>query len=217
MMAQRPAEPGMAGEGDADLLGYMSMSGDDPASARDAWAEFYRRHADYLYAVCFRAYGPLLGGEAGLDAQQMEHERTVGRLIEERDVARTKRLRLDDELTAERADRANLESRLGEERTAMRAAASVANKERDAARAVAAMMESTSEESDARVKRLEAQVAELSAELRRTQGLRAARITGTYAAVREDNHVDLVTVPSMDIRSAETTPPSAPRARRTAQ
>lgn len=56
----------MAGEGDADLLGYMSMDKDDPASARDAWAEFYRRHAEFLYAVCFRAYGALLGGEAGV-------------------------------------------------------------------------------------------------------------------------------------------------------
>ena len=66
MTAQRPADPGMAGESDADLLGYMSMSGEDPASARGAWAEFYRRHAEYLYAVCFRAYGPLVGGEPGV-------------------------------------------------------------------------------------------------------------------------------------------------------
>ena len=33
---------------------------------RSAWEEFYSRHATYLYAVCFRAYGCLLGGEPGV-------------------------------------------------------------------------------------------------------------------------------------------------------
>ena len=57
---------GLAEDSDADLLGYMSMAADDPAGAKAAWAEFYRRHVRYLYAVCLRAYGPLLGGEAGV-------------------------------------------------------------------------------------------------------------------------------------------------------
>jgi RNA polymerase sigma factor (sigma-70 family) len=44
----------------------MSMSGEDPSAARDAWAEFYGRHVDFLYAVCSHAYGRILGGEAGV-------------------------------------------------------------------------------------------------------------------------------------------------------
>jgi len=42
----------MGGEGDADLLALMSMKGEYPEHAREAWAEFYRRHAPYLYHVC---------------------------------------------------------------------------------------------------------------------------------------------------------------------
>jgi RNA polymerase sigma factor (sigma-70 family) len=45
----------------------MAMGGEDPAAARAAWAEFYGRHVDYLYAVCTRAYGQLLGGDAGVE------------------------------------------------------------------------------------------------------------------------------------------------------
>jgi len=63
--AARPARLELAGETDADLLGYMGMAREDPAGARAAWEEFYRRHRRYLHAVCLRAYGPLLGGEAG--------------------------------------------------------------------------------------------------------------------------------------------------------
>jgi len=55
-----------ARESDGDLLVYMSMAKDDPAASRSAWEEFYSRHATYLYAVCFRAYGCLLGGEPGV-------------------------------------------------------------------------------------------------------------------------------------------------------
>jgi len=58
-------EAELAGETDADLLVYMSMAGDDPAVARAAWDQLYRRHVGYLYGVCLRAYGPLLGGQAG--------------------------------------------------------------------------------------------------------------------------------------------------------
>ena len=56
----------MADETDADLLVYMSMAGDEPAAARAAWEVLYVRHVDYLYGVCLRAYGPLLGGDAGV-------------------------------------------------------------------------------------------------------------------------------------------------------
>ena len=48
------ARAGLAGETD-----------DDPAVARAAWAELYQRHVTYLYGVCLRAYGPVLGGPAG--------------------------------------------------------------------------------------------------------------------------------------------------------
>lgn len=61
----QPASAGPAGETDVDLLAYMSMASADANGARAAWAEFYNRHAGYLYAVCLRAYGPLLDGEAG--------------------------------------------------------------------------------------------------------------------------------------------------------
>jgi len=47
-------------------MGYMSMRDEDPATARDAWAEFYRRHAEYLYDVCYRAYSHILIGDAGV-------------------------------------------------------------------------------------------------------------------------------------------------------
>ena len=52
---------------DADLMDYMSMSDEDPSTAREAWSEFYRRHVDYLYGVCRHAYEPVLGGEAGVE------------------------------------------------------------------------------------------------------------------------------------------------------
>jgi len=51
---------------DVDLMGYMSMRDEDPATARDAWAEFYKRHAEYLYGVCYRAYSHILVGDAGV-------------------------------------------------------------------------------------------------------------------------------------------------------
>lgn len=53
-------------ENDAELLLFMSMENDDPAAAREAWAEFYERHAEYLQAVCWRAYADFLNGEAGV-------------------------------------------------------------------------------------------------------------------------------------------------------
>lgn len=62
----RSAPSELEGESDADLMAYMAMAGDDPSIAQSAWAELYRRHVGYLYAVCLRAYAELLGGEAGV-------------------------------------------------------------------------------------------------------------------------------------------------------
>lgn len=61
----RTSRPEWAGLTDSDLLARMGLRQEDPPSARAAWEEFYRRHAEYLLAVCLRAYGTLLGGEAG--------------------------------------------------------------------------------------------------------------------------------------------------------
>ncbi len=47
---------------DAELLYYMSLRDEDPAAAEGAWAEFYRRHVQYLYGVCYKAYGDLVWG-----------------------------------------------------------------------------------------------------------------------------------------------------------
>ena len=55
----------LSAESDAELLAYMAMASDDPAGARNAWETFYLRHVDYLYAVCLRAYGSVLGGPQG--------------------------------------------------------------------------------------------------------------------------------------------------------
>lgn len=66
MEGQTPSEVSFANETDVDLMGYMSMNDEDPSMARDAWAEFYKRHVDYLYGVCYRAYEHILGGDAGV-------------------------------------------------------------------------------------------------------------------------------------------------------
>ncbi len=60
-----PSRPGLDDQDDADLLVYMALAEEDPDLARAAWGAFYTRHARYLHAVCLRAFGPLLGGEAG--------------------------------------------------------------------------------------------------------------------------------------------------------
>ena len=55
----------LASATDAGLLACMATGGEGDLRARSAWEEFYRRHVEYLYRVCLRAYGDLLGGEAG--------------------------------------------------------------------------------------------------------------------------------------------------------
>ncbi len=62
----RGAGPELTNEGDADLLVYMGLADSDLVCARAAWDVFYRRHVEYLYRVCLRAYGDILGGEAGV-------------------------------------------------------------------------------------------------------------------------------------------------------
>lgn len=57
---------GYANDSDADLMVYMAMKDEDPVAARDAWGEFYARHAGYLQAVCQCAYGDILGGDTGV-------------------------------------------------------------------------------------------------------------------------------------------------------
>ena len=66
MEGQTHSEVNFASETDVDLMGYMSMNAEDPSTARDAWAEFYKRHVDYLYGVCYRAYEQILGGDSGV-------------------------------------------------------------------------------------------------------------------------------------------------------
>ena len=66
MEGQTRSEVNFANETDVDLMGYMSMNAEDPSTARDAWAEFYKRHVDYLYGVCHRAYEHILSGETGV-------------------------------------------------------------------------------------------------------------------------------------------------------
>jgi RNA polymerase sigma factor (sigma-70 family) len=50
-----------SGDNDEDLLVYMSLRGEDPAAAEEAWAEFYNRHIGYVFAQCKRAYVTALG------------------------------------------------------------------------------------------------------------------------------------------------------------
>lgn len=57
-------------ETDEDLLVYMTMRDDDPSAANEAWAEFYQRHADYLYKVCCRVSKGILAGSGPKDLVQ---------------------------------------------------------------------------------------------------------------------------------------------------
>lgn len=50
-------------ESETDLMSYMAMKDEDSDGAKLAWEEFYRRHVDYLYSVCYKAYLRILGSE----------------------------------------------------------------------------------------------------------------------------------------------------------
>jgi RNA polymerase sigma-70 factor, ECF subfamily len=52
--------PDLSADPDDDLLVFMTWKQDDPAVACEAWAEFYRRHAPYLFGVCYKAFGKTL-------------------------------------------------------------------------------------------------------------------------------------------------------------
>jgi len=53
-------------ENDAELLVFMSVSDDDPSAAREAWAELYERHAEFLHGICWHAYSDLLHGDVSV-------------------------------------------------------------------------------------------------------------------------------------------------------
>jgi RNA polymerase sigma factor (sigma-70 family) len=52
MPAERSQQIDMETESDEDLLIYMSLEQDDHETARKAWAEFYRRHVEYVHGQC---------------------------------------------------------------------------------------------------------------------------------------------------------------------
>ncbi len=54
------------GADDAELLARMARADADELRARQAWGEFYSRHAGYLRAVGMRAYAQMLGGPDGV-------------------------------------------------------------------------------------------------------------------------------------------------------
>jgi RNA polymerase sigma factor (sigma-70 family) len=64
--AAKAPEADFSKETDADLLTMISWRPDDESAARDAWAEFYRRHFKFLSVVCLRAYSHQLGS-AGVE------------------------------------------------------------------------------------------------------------------------------------------------------
>jgi RNA polymerase sigma factor (sigma-70 family) len=51
-------------DSDYDLFGYMAMKDDDPVSAQAAWAEFYCRHAGYIFGALTKAHGEYLEEES---------------------------------------------------------------------------------------------------------------------------------------------------------
>jgi RNA polymerase sigma factor (sigma-70 family) len=54
------SRPDLSAESDDDLLVFITWKNDDPAAACEAWAELYRRHVNYLFGVCYIAFGKTL-------------------------------------------------------------------------------------------------------------------------------------------------------------
>jgi RNA polymerase sigma factor (sigma-70 family) len=52
-------QPNLSGETDSALLVTIGRKLGEPAVIREAWAELYRRHAEYLFRVCRRVASPL--------------------------------------------------------------------------------------------------------------------------------------------------------------
>jgi RNA polymerase sigma factor (sigma-70 family) len=57
---------GFTTDSDYDLLEMMTWRQTDPTASREAWAEFYQRHAKYLFSVC-RKFAYNLGGDAAAE------------------------------------------------------------------------------------------------------------------------------------------------------
>jgi RNA polymerase sigma factor (sigma-70 family) len=91
----------LSSDSDYDLLEIMTWKDSDPEPAREAWAEFYRRHVKYLYSACFR-YTKGLGG--GQEAEDLTTE--TFRLVYERGAKTFRRPESDDPEYARRRIRA---------------------------------------------------------------------------------------------------------------
>lgn len=62
MAAQDAHENGLDTECDEDLLVFMSLRDDDPATAKAAWAVFHTRHVRFVYGQCWRVFYQHLRG-----------------------------------------------------------------------------------------------------------------------------------------------------------
>src|SRR5438876_234482 len=63
--------PDLSQETDEDLLVYMTMRADEPLFANEAWAEFFRRHIDYMYEKCRDVCRGILAGSGPDDLAQL--------------------------------------------------------------------------------------------------------------------------------------------------
>jgi len=63
--------PDLSEETDEDLLVYMTMRADEPLVANEAWAEFFRRHIDYMYGKCRDVCRGVLAGSGPDDLAQL--------------------------------------------------------------------------------------------------------------------------------------------------
>ena len=71
--------PDLSQETDEDLLVYMTLREDDPLVANEAWAEFYRRHVDYMCERCRGVCRGILGGSGSDDLAQLTFIRAYER------------------------------------------------------------------------------------------------------------------------------------------
>lgn len=63
-VTRRAVKTDMKDRRDNELLVNMSLRDQDPAAAKEAWAEFYRRFVGYLYNVCRKCCNQILQHEA---------------------------------------------------------------------------------------------------------------------------------------------------------
>lgn len=68
-------------ETDEDLLVFMTMRKEDPSVANEAWAEFYRRHIDYMCEKCRAVCKGILAGSGPEDLAQLTFIRAYERAI----------------------------------------------------------------------------------------------------------------------------------------